>query len=67
MVAPQEWSSTGKLYASWKSWAERRGEYAGNSKRFSQTLQARGWQFLRTRNGSGFQGVALQPEAGHLI
>ena len=35
---------SGALFASWKTWADAAGEYAGSQKRFSQALEDRDWQ-----------------------
>jgi len=53
---------SGALFASWKTWADAAGEYAGSQKRFSQALEDRG--FTRDRGGEGerlFRGLALRP------
>jgi putative DNA primase/helicase len=52
-----------ELFASWKTGTEAAGEFTGSQKRFSQNLEARGFQ--RDRRGSGrdrgFYGIALRP------
>ncbi len=50
------------LFASWKGWAEKAGEFPGSQKRFSQALEARG---LRPRKQAGtkkagFEGIAIR-------
>jgi P4 family phage/plasmid primase-like protien len=55
------WTSGAALFANWREWSERSGELTGSQKRFSQTLQARGFQaevsgHSKTR---GFAGIAL--------
>ena len=50
------------LFASWKAWAERSGEPAGDTKRFRDRLEARGIDHRRepgTRR-AGYQGLRLQ-------
>jgi len=50
------------LFANWKEWAEAAGEFVGNQRRFSQTIEDRG--FARHRNADGqmiFRGLALKP------
>jgi putative DNA primase/helicase len=59
---PQAWMTSTSLFASWKAWAERNGEFVAGSKRFIQNLEARGFQPARTRTGRGFQGLALRRE-----
>jgi len=55
------WESSADLFASWKAWAERSGEFAGSTKRFGQNLETRGFQPLRKMNGRGFQGLRIVP------
>lgn len=54
-LKPDAWESTGSLFASWKRWAERTGEFTGTQKRLSQTLQDRGFQQKR-EGGTGLRG-----------
>lgn len=56
---PQAWTSSSELFASWKAWAEQAGEHVGGSKRFVQTLEARGFQSHRTETGRGFRGLKV--------
>jgi putative DNA primase/helicase len=61
------WASSSALFASWSSWATTAGENPGNSKRFSQALESRGFTPNRQRvDGSnpirGFDGLRLIPE-----
>ena len=56
------WTSGATLFANWREWSERSGEHTGSQKRFSQALQARGFQsgvsgHSKTR---GFAGIALR-------
>ena len=47
------------LYANWKAWCERTGEYAGSMRRFVQNLEARSyerWSHPATRR-MGFRGI----------
>jgi putative DNA primase/helicase len=61
---PNAWEKTTTLYAAWKEWADRSGEYAGSLKRFSQILELRGsgygvsYQRDKAR-GRGFRGLRL--------
>jgi len=52
------WESTQALFKSWKSWAERTGEYAGKMRKFSQRLEDRGERFgiRKQRNVAGQRG-----------
>lgn len=56
---PQAWTSSGDLFASWKSWADQAGEFVGSAKRFGQNLETRGFHPSRKTNGRGFQGLVL--------
>lgn len=56
---PNAWSQSNELFASWKAWADRTGEFAGSTKRFVQNLETRGFQPFRKMNGRGFQGLAI--------
>ncbi len=53
---PNGWESTKMLFASWKTWADNAGEYAGTMKRFVQNLEARGLTPERRRHARGFRG-----------
>ena len=44
------------LFASWKAWAERAGEFVGTQKRLTQTLEARGFEPGR-EPGTGQRGL----------
>jgi putative DNA primase/helicase len=58
---PQAWEKVGALYASWKTWADKSGEYAGSVKRFGQNLEARGYNPQRSHAGRGFRGLRINP------
>jgi putative DNA primase/helicase len=51
--------SYAELFASWKQWAERASEEVGSQKRFSETLQARGYARERSNKTRGFKGIQL--------
>jgi putative DNA primase/helicase len=59
VLDPNAWASSSELFTSWKSWADTQGEFAGSSKRFSQNLEARGFQPFRKKTGRGFNGIAI--------
>lgn len=60
------WESAASLFASWRSWAERAGEFVGSAKRFGQALESRGFQSSRTRSARGYVGLRLQtPSMNH--
>ena len=59
---PSAWERSAMLFGSWKAWAERSGEPAGDTKRFRDRLEARGIEHRRepgTRR-AGYQGLRLQ-------
>lgn len=61
-LKPNAWEPSGSLFASWKRWAERTGEFAGTQKRFSHILQERGFEQKRGSGGiRGYVGIRLQP------
>jgi putative DNA primase/helicase len=62
-VEPAARALTADLFADWREWAEKHGEFVGSIKRFSETLVSR--RFARWRNpkgAMGFQGISLQPK-----
>jgi putative DNA primase/helicase len=66
---PNAWEKTTTLYAGWKAWAEKSGEYVGSTKRFSQNLEERGpskgVHYKRHKElGRGFLGLRLIGDAG---
>jgi putative DNA primase/helicase len=58
---PNAWEASADLWGSWKRWAENAGEFVGTHKRFSQTLEERG--FVAQRQGgtgrTGYYGARL--------
>jgi putative DNA primase/helicase len=63
---PNAVGTAARLFADWKTWAESAGEYVGSQKRFSQTLEERGFKRTRVSGvGRGFQGIGLRaPDSG---
>jgi putative DNA primase/helicase len=57
---PSAWQGSSDLFASWKDWAERAGEFPGNQKRFTQQLEARGFIRVARRTARGFAGLKLR-------
>ena len=53
--------SSSLLFASWKAWAEKAGEFPGSQKRFSQAMQNRGFEGRKNHGRSVVQGVGLLP------
>ncbi|WP_343548975.1 phage/plasmid primase, P4 family [Ralstonia sp.] len=55
--------STSMLFADWREWAERTGEYVGSIKRFAGMLAARGFAPTRLHGGTrAFKGISLRPK-----
>jgi putative DNA primase/helicase len=54
------------LFANWKDWADRAGEFIGSQKRFAQTLEDRVFErFLEGGTKRAlFRGIALRPDLG---
>jgi P4 family phage/plasmid primase-like protien len=64
-VDPNKWEAAGVLFASWKDWAEKAGEFVGSQKRLSQTLQDHGLVPHRMHGGiRGFYGCRVSSLAG---
>jgi putative DNA primase/helicase len=62
-IQPDAWEATGSLFASWRRWTERSGEFTGTQKRFAQILQERGFEAKR-QGGTGlrgYRGIRLTP------
>jgi putative DNA primase/helicase len=64
--SPAYRTATAALFRDWKEWCDGSGEDPGSQKKFSQALEARG--FERVRIGSdqmrGFAGLALGVDVG---
>jgi len=61
---PNVWERSALLFGSWKAWAERSCEPAGDVKRFRDRLEARGIYHKREpgTGRTGYQGLRLQGE-----
>jgi putative DNA primase/helicase len=59
---PNAWERSATLFASWKAWAERSGEPAGDTKRFRDRLETRGIEHRREpgTGRTGYQGIKLR-------
>jgi putative DNA primase/helicase len=60
------WEGSADLFASWKAWAERSGEYVGDTRRFRERLEARGIYHERKSHSGlrGYRGIRLQQHTG---
>jgi putative DNA primase/helicase len=55
--------ATSDLYADWREWAERAGEYVGSIKRFVENLQTRGFERTRLHGGvRAISGLMTRPK-----
>lgn len=60
---PEARVSTSDLYADWREWAERAGEYVGSIKRFVETLLSRGFERTRMHGGiRAIKGLMTRPK-----
>ncbi len=57
---PSAWESSTDLLRSWKVWAEAAGENPGTQKRFTQTLESRGFTRHKMNRGRGFYGLWIR-------
>ena len=58
-------ATTAALFASWREWAERAGEWPSSMKRFSQALLTKGFEPAREASGRrGFKGLWLRDDLG---
>jgi putative DNA primase/helicase len=57
-IDPNAWESSADLFKSWKSWADRFGEFHGSLKKFCQRLEDRGGTLglRKGRDGKGRRG-----------
>jgi len=54
-----------ELFADWREWAERAGEYVGSVKRFSESMTARRYEKCRLTGGArALAGITLRPRPG---
>jgi putative DNA primase/helicase len=62
----QAWDSSKMLWASWKLWAERCGEFIGNRKTFGERLERHGYRQERRgpKGDRGYHGICLKPHNG---
>ena len=56
--------SSGDLYESWRTFADRNGEKPGSIKSFSENIKRRGFAAYRTASERGFEGIQLGRRAG---
>ncbi len=60
-IHPEAKQATADLFADWREWAERAGEYTGSIKRFAELLITRGFMSTRLHGGiRAIKGLILQ-------
>jgi P4 family phage/plasmid primase-like protien len=57
----EQWGIGGKLWQSWKAWAERNNERVGTRKGFGQAMNNRGHKSDASQGVRGYAGIDLQP------
>ena len=57
---PDSWETRAALFASWKSWAERAGEFVLPRARFLDALEVRGFQPAKRNGERDFRGIAVR-------
>lgn len=63
-VAKDAVTTTADLFASWKTYADARGEYVGSMKALSEALQSKGFIAHRSNTARGFRGIMVKPMHG---
>ena len=53
------WTGTSELFAAWRAWATRNGEFPGRVRKFVTDLEARGFRMHRQKIGRGIIGLRL--------
>ncbi len=68
-VAPERWSTSKLLFASWKLFCEQRGERPGSQRMLSNELENRGFrpEKRNRQGGRGWAGLMLTEEANKAI
>jgi putative DNA primase/helicase len=56
---PNYVTTVGILFERWKAWAEDSGEFVGSARRFSQRLEANGFEPCRPHEGRSFRGLTV--------
>jgi putative DNA primase/helicase len=59
----QHWEGSSALFASWKAWADSKGESLLSQRRFVQALESKGFQQQRKAKARGFAGLRLSASA----
>jgi putative DNA primase/helicase len=56
------WSRSSDLFASWKDWAEKAGQHAGDSKRFREEMERLGHPLKHTKTGNFYVGLCIRQD-----
>jgi len=56
---PLAFTTTAKLFKSWKTWCERANHYQGTEAAFADELVEKGFERHRKEFGRGFKGIML--------
>jgi putative DNA primase/helicase len=62
ITEPRLWTKGSALFSDWQQWCEGSGERPGTRRRFTQALEARGFNQERTPAARGFAGIALRSD-----
>lgn len=54
------WTAASALFFDWQTWCNQTGERGFSQKRFTQQLEARGFERARTSRAKGFKGIGLR-------
>jgi putative DNA primase/helicase len=59
---PTASASSSQLFASWRDYAEKAGQHAGDSKRFREEMERLGFPLKHTRTGNCFVGLCIRQD-----
>ena len=62
-TGPHYWVGSSELFASWKPWADGKGESSLSQRRFVQALESKEFKQQRKAKARGFAGLRLKQEA----
>jgi putative DNA primase/helicase len=57
-----QWARSSKLFASWKDWAEKAGQHAGDNKRFREEMERLGYPHKHDKTGNFFVGLCIRQD-----
>jgi putative DNA primase/helicase len=62
------WAKSSDLFGSWRDWAEKAGQQAGDNKRFREEMERLGFQHRHIMKGNFYVGLRIRqdrPDEGH--